>query len=83
MPQSKKSGLALFLLATVLGSFCPAWGQEVTAAVVGAVTDPSGAPIKGATVTANDTDRGSLWTATTNDSGSYNLARLPEWETTA
>ena len=26
----------------------PAWGQEVTAAVVGTVTDPSGAPVKGA-----------------------------------
>ena len=77
MPQSKKSGLALFLLAAVLGTFCPAWGQEVTAAIVGTVTDPSGAPLRGAAVTANDTDRGSLWTATTNDSGSYNLARLP------
>jgi hypothetical protein len=77
MPHSKKSGLALFLLAAVLGTLCPAWGQEVTAAIVGTVTDPSGAPLRGAAVTANDTDRGSLWTATTNDSGSYNLARLP------
>jgi len=77
MPQSKKLGLALVLLSAVLCTFSPAWGQEVTAAIVGTVTDPSGAPIKGATVVANDTDRGTLWTATTNDSGSYNLARLP------
>src|ERR1700742_1349573 len=77
MPQFKKFGLALALFATVLCVFPNAWAQEVTAAVVGTVTDPSGAPIKGATVVANDTERGSLWTVTTNDSGSYNLARLP------
>jgi Carboxypeptidase regulatory-like domain len=77
MPQSKKLGLALVLLTVVLSMFSAAWAQEVTAAIVGTVTDPSGAPIKGATVVANDTERGTLSTATTNDSGSYNLARLP------
>jgi hypothetical protein len=51
--------------------------QEVTATIVGTITDQSGAPIKGATVTATDTERGTVSTATTNDSGSYNLARLP------
>src|SRR5579862_7244180 len=55
----------------------PLWSQEVTAAIVGTVTDPSGAPIKGATVTATDADRGTVWTAQTNESGSYNLLRLP------
>ena len=77
MPQSRKIGLALALLLTALCTFPPAWGQEVTAAIVGTVTDPSGAPIKGAAVVANDTERGTLWSATTNDSGSYNLLRLP------
>jgi hypothetical protein len=55
----------------------PAWGQEVTAAIVGTVTDPSGAPVKGATVAATDTDRGTVWTAQTNETGSYNMQRLP------
>jgi Carboxypeptidase regulatory-like domain len=55
----------------------PAWGQEVTAAIVGTVTDPSGAPVKGATVAATDTDRGTVWTAQTNETGAYNLLRLP------
>jgi hypothetical protein len=64
--------LSLALLAAV-----PAWGQEVTAAVVGTITDPSGAPIKNATVTATDTNRGTAWTARTNDSGGYSLLRLP------
>jgi len=67
----------LFLLMALVGAVQSAWSQEVTAAIVGTVTDPSGAPIKGATVTATDTDRGTVWTAQTNESGSYNLLRLP------
>jgi hypothetical protein len=54
-----------------------AWGQEVTASIVGTVTDPSGAPVKGAEVKATDTDHGTVWTAHTNDTGSYDLLRLP------
>jgi hypothetical protein len=41
------------------------------------VTDPSGAPINGASVTATDTERGTVWTAKTNESGSYNIPRVP------
>jgi hypothetical protein len=77
MPQFKKFGLALALLAAVLCGFPYAWGQEVTAAIVGTVTDSSGAPVKDATVTATDTERGTVRTATTNDAGAYNLTRLP------
>ena len=67
--------LVTFVAAT--GAFQCAWSQEVTAAIVGTVTDPSGAPIKGASVTATDAERGTQWPATTNDSGAYNLPRLP------
>src|ERR1700740_960203 len=69
----------LVLLTTVIlfGAFTRVMAQEVTAAIVGTVTDPSGAPIQGATVTAIDTERGTVWTAQTNDTGSYNLLRLP------
>jgi len=71
-------GLLLLLSIWVIaGVVVPAWGQEVTAAIVGTVTDPSGAPIKGATVTATDTERGTVWTATTGDAGTYDLLRLP------
>ncbi len=69
--------IGIVLLAAALGGLQSAWGQEVTAAIVGTVTDPSGAPVKGATVTATDTERGSVWTAESNESGSYNLLRLP------
>lgn len=70
--------LAVFAALALIGmSSSSIWGQEVTANIVGTVTDPSGAPIKNATVTAADVDRGTTWNATTNDDGVYNLLRLP------
>jgi hypothetical protein len=69
--------LVLLSLVGLTGLLTPAMSQEVTAGIVGTITDPSGAPIKGATVTASDTDRGTVWTAETNDTGTYNLIRLP------
>jgi hypothetical protein len=54
-----------------------AWAQEVTATIVGTVTDPSGSAIKGANVTATSAERGTVWTAQTNDAGAYTLTRLP------
>src|SRR5258708_29420958 len=66
-----------FLLGVVGGVFHSAWPQKVTAAVVGTITDPSAAPIKDADVKVTDTERGTVWTTKTNDSGSYTLPRLP------
>ncbi len=78
MRHSARLGLGLLLLGMVVGMLAgPAWSQEVTAAIVGTVTDPSGAPIAGATVTATDVDRGAQWAATTNESGAYTLPRVP------
>jgi Carboxypeptidase regulatory-like domain len=65
----------LFLMASV-GAVQSAWSQEVSAAIVGTVVDASGAPIKGATVTATDEDHGTVRVAETNDSGAYNITRL-------
>jgi len=69
--------LVVLILAGVAGILTTAQGQEVTAAIVGTVTDPSGAPIANANVTATDADRGTLWTAKTSQSGAYDLLRLP------
>jgi hypothetical protein len=66
-----------FVSFALLAATQVAWAQEVTATIVGTITDQSGAPIKGATVIATDTERGTAYSATTNDSGSYNLTRLP------
>src|SRR5207237_4198524 len=76
MRQSMKIGFA-FLLAVGLAVVKPAMSQEVTAGIVGTVSDPSGAPSKDATVTATDTERGVVRTAKTNDAGAYNLTRVP------
>ena len=67
----------LFLLMVLAGTVQSGWSQEVTAAVVGTITDPSAAPIKDADVRVTDTERGTVWTTKTNDSGSYTLPRLP------
>jgi hypothetical protein len=77
MRQSTRIGLVLLLLVGVLGVLQPAFGQEVTAGIVGTVTDPSGAPLKDATVAATDTERGVTLTTKTNDSGAYNITRVP------
>ena len=75
--KSKLMRVGIVLLAGLLGALQPAWGQEVTANIVGRVTDPSGAPIKDAAVVATDVDRGTVWNAETNGAGAYNLLRLP------
>lgn len=68
----------LFLLFAVSATLVrSSWSQDVTGAIVGTVTDPSNAPIKNATVVATDSNRGTVWTAQTNDSGGYSLLRLP------
>ena len=77
MKKIALGSLVLLALIGLSGVLTSAWAQEVTAAIVGTVTDSSGAPIKGATVTATDTERGTVWTAQTNDTGAYNLLRLP------
>jgi hypothetical protein len=69
--------LVLLTLAGIVGTMTPAMGQEVTAGIVGTVTDPSGAPINRAEVAVRDTDRGTVWTALTTDSGAYSITLLP------
>ncbi len=52
-------------------------GQEVTASILGKVTDPSGAPVANAKITATDRDRGTEWPTVSNTTGDYILPRLP------
>src|ERR1039458_4891911 len=55
----------------------PTWGQQVTAAITGKVTDPSNTAIVGARVEAKDVARGTVWTTETNAEGFYDLPRIP------
>lgn len=68
--------LVLTLIVALAAVGRSAYAQEVTASIAGTVTDPSGAPISGATVIATDVDRGTVTTVKTNDTGVYNLTRL-------
>lgn len=51
--------------------------QQVTGAITGLVTDPSGASIANAAVVATDLARHTVWPTRTNNEGFYNLPRLP------
>src|SRR4029077_16633576 len=68
--------LCVTLFVLVCGA-STAWAQDVTATITGTITDPSGAPLVGATVTAHDTDRGTNWSSVTNQDGIYNIIRIP------
>src|SRR4051812_3702681 len=70
--NSHTATVILILLAATL-----AFGQEITGTITGVVSDPSGAALSGATVTARDADRGTTWKVQTNSEGVYSLPRLP------
>jgi hypothetical protein len=76
MRQSMRVGIVLLLLAGMFVIPQFAWGQEVTAGITGTVVDPSGAAVKGAKITATDTDRGTIFTTETNASGIFTITRL-------
>ena len=73
------------LSLAVLSSLCVAllavsqvsWAQEVTASIVGTITDQSGAAVAGATVKANSVERGLDYTAVTNNDGLYRISPVP------
>lgn len=73
------SGAILTLVLIVLtASSAPLWGQAVAnAQLSGMVTDASGAPAPGATVTATQTDSRQVRTTTSGSDGSYLLPDLP------
>ena len=80
--QNRKCSLggyiALILAVAVFSVFSPALmrGQGVTATINGTVSDPSGAAVSGAKVTATDTERGTQYTATSNADGRYSISNL-------
>jgi hypothetical protein len=75
--QSLGLGLVCLALFALLCTANPARGQDISAAITGTVMDPSGAALAGATVTAKENDRGTIWTAQTNEAGIYSLLRIP------
>ncbi|MFB3825179.1 MAG: carboxypeptidase regulatory-like domain-containing protein [Bryobacteraceae bacterium] len=69
---------SILFAACVLAFPCQtALAQGVTGAILGAVSDPSGARIAGAAVTATNTLTGETRTATANEAGDYLFPVLP------
>ena len=77
MRRSTALCCSLLLFVTVIGTFHYGWSQEVTASITGTISDQTGAAVTGATVTATSQERGSSYTAVTNDSGLYRISQLP------
>jgi hypothetical protein len=69
--------LSLCFLLVMMAGLQAAQAQESSGAIVGTILDPSGAVVKGATVTVKDVERGTTLTTTTNDDGAYNFPRVP------
>jgi hypothetical protein len=74
MHRGIKAG-CLYLLAFVLVMVAcmPALAQTITGSITGVVTDPSGAVVGGAKVTATNVQTGVATTTVTNPSGIYSL----------
>jgi hypothetical protein len=53
------------------------WGQGIFATLTGVVSDPTGATVKGATVTLTDATSGSTRQTETNGDGYYTFASVP------
>jgi len=62
---------AVLILPAVVGA------QITTATIVGTISDPSGAAVPNATVTAKNADTGLTRTVTTGDDGSFRVEFLP------
>ncbi|MBI1355466.1 MAG: TonB-dependent receptor plug domain-containing protein [Acidobacteria bacterium] len=75
VPLGAARGVLLFLLL-VGWAASPARAQEVSAGITGIVTDPSGASVVAAEVTATDLDRGLSYTTHSNEAGNYALPRV-------
>jgi hypothetical protein len=69
--------LVTLSLALVLSAESPlASAQAVYGSVVGTVTDPSGAVVKGAQITVTDISKGTSVVTQTNDTGAYRVDHL-------
>ena len=68
-----KAVALVVLLAVAVG----AWGQVDHGNITGTITDPSGAVIPGAQITATNTAIGVIYPSKSNDAGIYTILNLP------
>jgi hypothetical protein len=80
MKTTFRVGLLVLMFALALlpgGPVATAQGVGASADLTGTVTDPSGAAVPNAKVTATDTARGAQHSVMTDDNGFYRLSGLP------
>jgi len=73
----RATAIALVLSAGFWGGAAAADAQATTGQVVGQVTDPTGAVISGATITATEEERGVVFTGKSDASGDYTVLSMP------
>jgi hypothetical protein len=67
----------LFCLATVILATCSLFAQQITGSLRGTISDPSGAVVQNATVTARQVETGLSRAVGTDRAGAYVIAELP------
>ena len=75
MTMRKLSVKLLFVVLLAGGVL--AWSQATTGSISGHVTDPAGSVLQGAQIAAHEVDTGIVTTATTDQSGEFDLTALP------
>lgn len=73
----RKKFWALLIVGVLCVVSTTLWAADITARVRGTVTDPSGAVVANANVTATNNDTGVTYKATSSSSGDYELLNLP------
>ncbi len=69
--------LSLLIFVSALSVSVFAQAGVSTSEIKGRVADPNGAVVRGATVTATDTEKGTTRTVTTDEQGEYRILTLP------
>ncbi|HWW77369.1 MAG TPA: carboxypeptidase-like regulatory domain-containing protein, partial [Pyrinomonadaceae bacterium] len=85
MRSHRLFSVVLLALVLALTAAAPAFAQSDRGAITGTVTDPTGAVVPNAKVTATSLDTGEVREATSGDSGSYTLPELKagRWKVSA
>jgi hypothetical protein len=69
--------VTLLAIAWLTIAATPSFGQATTGQITGLVTDPTGAVIRGATITATDEEKGVSFRGETDASGIYTVLSVP------
>ena len=75
--NTRRFRLVLGSMLVLVACISTAIGQNVTGSITGQVTDPTGAVVPGAQVTAHNLDTGIDTSTTTNPTGLYQIEFLP------